>query len=168
MEDNKTKTITFSAIPQNLDQLQAMREFSLQDEFEVAALVVAVLCNYERDTEGTLAMVDALRGPEPLNAYGKQFLRDRLSGKQYKTFSFFEGSSPANDYTPTVPYTIRVSSNPYSYQNENYATLYLKSSGADSARPIALRKKPSTGQWFVVDFNFLADIRIPTSQDKWA
>ena len=167
MEDNKTKTITFPAIPQNLGQLQAMREFSLQDEFEVAALV-AVLCNYERDTEGTLTMVDALRGPEPLNAYGKQFLRDRLSGKQYKTFSFFEGSSPANDYTPTMPYTIRVSSNPYSYQNENYATLYLKSSGADSARPISLRKKPSTGQWFVVDFNFLADIRIPTSQDKWA
>ena len=130
MEDNKTKKISFPSIPQNLAQLQAMPEFSLQDEYEVAALVVAALCNYERDTEGTLAMIDALRGPEPLNTFGKQFLRDRLSGKQYKTFSFFEGSSPANDYTPTAPYTIKVSSNPYSYQNENYATLYLKSSGA--------------------------------------
>ena len=163
-----TKTITLVGIPRNLGELQAMPQFGLSDEFEVAALVVAVLCNYERDTEGTLTMIDALRGPEPLTPFGKQFLRDRLSGKQYKTFSFFEGSSPANDYTPRQPYTISVSSNPYSYPDETHATLYLKSSGADNLRPISLRKKPSTGQWFVVDFNFLADIRIPQSQDKWA
>ena len=34
-------------------------------------------------------------------------------------------------------------------------------------RPISLRKKPSTGQWFVVEIQYLSDIRIPASQDAW-
>lgn len=42
-------------------------------------------------------------------------------------------------------------------------------SGADSPRPIKLRKKPSSGQWFLIGVPpCLADIRIPKSEDKWA
>ena len=167
MAKSKTKTIKISKLPKNLSELQSMPEFKLKDEFEVAALAVAVLCNYENNPEETLKMVDALRGPEPLTAYGKEFIRDRLKDKQYKTFSFFHGATPDNDYTPKEPLKINVHTTQYSYQDNNYATLYLKSGGADSERPIQLRKKPSTGQWFVVDFNFLSDIRIPASQDAW-
>lgn len=163
----KTKTIKISKLPKNLSELQQMPEFELKDEFEVAALVVAVLCNYESNREATLEMIDALRGPDPLTTTGKQFLKDRLEGKQYKTFSFFQGATPNNDYTPKEPLKINVHANPYTYNDNNYATLYLQSGGADSERPIKLRKKPSTGQWFVVDFNFLSDIRIPASQDDW-
>ena len=167
MAKSKTKTIKISKLPKNLSELQSMPEFKLKDEFEVAALAVAVLCNYENNPEETLKMVDALRGPEPLTAYGKEFIRDRLKDKQYKTFSFFHGATPDNDYPPKEPLKINVHTTQYSYQDNNYATLYLKSGGADSERPIQLRKKPSTGQWFVVDFNFLSDIRIPASQDAW-
>ena len=164
---SKTKTIKISKLPKNLSELQSMPEFKLQDEFEVAALVVAVLCNFEKDPEGTLEMIDALRGPEPLTSSGKHFIHERLDNKQYKTFSFFHGATPNNDYTPKEPLKIDVHSTQYSYHDNNYATLYLRSGGADSERPIQLRKKPSTGQWFVVDFNFLSDIRIPASQDAW-
>ena len=164
---NKTKTVEIASLPTSMEELQAMPGIDLKDEFQVAAIVVAVLCNYEKDPQATLEMIDFLNGPTDVSAYTKQFIRDRLAGKQYKTFSFFLGTSPQNNYQAKAPYKIKVSSNPYSYQNENYATLYLQSSGADNPRPISLRKKPSTGQWFVVDFNFLADIRIPVEQDEW-
>ena len=73
-----------------------------------------------------------------------------------------------NNYTPSMPLTIDVSTNPYTYQTENMATLHLKSAGADSLRQISLRKKPSTGQWFVWEIFLLSDIRTPAAQDPWA
>ena len=164
---NKTKEVVIKSLPTSLAELQAMDGADLKDEFKVAALVVATLCNYENDKEATFEMLDFLNGPTDMNTYTRQFIRERLEGKQYKTFSFFEGTSPKNNYQAKAPYKIQVSTNPYTYQDENYATLYLQSSGADNPRPIKLRKKPSTGQWFVVDYNFLADIRIPVEQDEW-
>lgn len=113
-------------------------------------------------------MLDFLKGPEPVSPFEKQFIRDRLVGKEYKVLSFFAGTSPENGYKPSMPYTITVSENPYSYAQENWATLYVKSSGADSERPIKLRKKPSTGQWFINDIQCLADIKVPVSEDPWA
>ena len=90
-----------------------------------------------------------------------------MDGKFYKVNSFFEGATPSNQYTPTRPYRIKVTSNPYSY-SDNWATLFLSSGGADSLRPVKLRKKPSTGQWFLVDIQYLSDVRTPTAIDKWA
>ena len=42
-----------------------------------------------------------------------------------------------------------------------------QSGGADDPRPVRLRKKPSTGQWFLVDIQYLSDIRVPAAEDKW-
>ena len=81
--------------------------------------------------------------------------------------SFFKGTRPDNNYTPSKPYTVTISSNPYSFDSANWATLYLTSSGADNPRPVKLREKPSTGEWFLNEIQFLSDIRIPANQDKW-
>ena len=52
---------------------------------------------------------------------------------------------------------------------DNYLYLYIVSGGADNPRQIQLRRKPSTGEWFVWVFEgLLMDIRIPVSEDKWA
>lgn len=53
-------------------------------------------------------------------------------------------------------------------KEENWGILYVKSSGADAERPVKLRKKPSTGQWFLNDIQCLADMRIPVAEDPWA
>lgn len=164
---NKSKTFTFENLPTTVEELQAMPEASLQDCYATVALTLAVLCNYEADVNETIAMLDVLRGPDPTSTYGKQFLRDRLQGKTYKPRSFFKGSNPDNNYTPSQPFTITVSSNRYSFDNENWATLYVTSSGADNPRPVKLRKKPSTGQWFLNDIQCLSDIRIPAEDDPW-
>jgi len=165
---NSTESFTFTSLPTSVEELKTLPESSLDSAFKTTALCIAVLCNFENDANATWEMLDYLKGPESVNEREKAFIKERLAGKQYKTFSFFEGATPDNAYTPILPYTITVSENPYSFDEENWATLYVKSGGADAPRPIKLRRKPSTNQWFVNEIQCLADIRIPTEQDAWA
>ena len=161
------KAFTFVKLPENVAELQAMPEAALTDPFATAALTAAVLCNYEADTEETHKMLDFLKGPRPLSPFEKQFLRDRLIGKSYVPRSYFAGTSPENNYEPTLPYTITVEENPYSYQNEGYATLWIKSSGADTPRQVQMRKAKD-GRWYLWENFLLPDIRVPASEDPWA
>ena len=162
----KKETFTFGAVPASVAEMAALPEAALTSPFAAAALSVLAFCQYEKDAQAAIDMINFLKGPQPLSNYDIQFLRERLAGKYYKPFSFFEGSSPQNNYTPTLPYTITVSDNPYSYTNEGYATLYLKSSGADNERPVTLRKKGE--QWFLWQITYLSDIRVPAADDPWA
>ena len=165
---NHSETFSFSALPMSLDDLKALPEASLDSAFKTTALTVLALCRYETDPSAALEMLDFLKGPEQVSTYEKQFIAERLKGKGYKARSFLAGATPENGYQPTTPYTITVSENPYSFDNENWATLYVTSSGADDPRPIKLRKKPSTGQWFLNDIQCLSDIRLPVAEDPWA
>ena len=167
-EENRAETFTFAALPANLTALKALPEASLDSPYKTAALTVAALCRFEQDEAAVHEMLDFLKGPEDLSTFEKQFLRDRLNGKGYKSLSFFAGATPENNYTPELPYRITVSATPYSFDNENWAILYVQSGGADSLRPIKLRKKPSTGQWFLNDIQCLSAIRIPKAEDPWA
>ena len=114
-------------------------------------------------------MLAFLKGPDNCSPAELQHISDRfMDGKFYKVRSYFEGATPANNYTPAVPYRVKVSSTPYSFENEGWATLYLHSGGADNPRPVKLRKKPSTGQWFIVEIQYLSAVRPPVAEDKWA
>ena len=163
-----SQRFTFATLPRSVAQLQAMPEFSLQSPFQTVALTMAALCLYEEDPETTFAMLDVLKGPESLSPFEKQFLHERLRDKGYKVRSFFENATPENGYTPAVPYTITVSESPHSYPAEHWATLYVTSGGADAPRSIKLRRKPSTGQWFLNEIQCLSDIRLPAEADPWA
>lgn len=162
------KIITFSKLPENVEELKAMPEASLESPFGTAALTIAVLCNYGTNVDNTIAMLDFLKGPEPVSTYEKQFLNDRLKGKEYKPFSFIKGATPANGYKVSAPYSITVCETPDSFREENWGTVFVVSGGADSPRQIKLRKKPSTGQWFLNEIQCLSDIRVPAEQDPWA
>lgn len=165
---NRSETFTFSSLPTNVNELRALPEASLDSAFKTTALTILALCCYEQDQAAALEMLDFLKGPAEVSTYEKQFIQERLRGKEYKARSFFAGATPDNGYQPTTPYTITVSENPYSFDEENWATLYVTSGGADNPRPIKLRKKPSTGQWFLNDIQCLSDIRVPVAEDPWA
>lgn len=165
---NKEERFTFEALPTNLSELQELPEAALDSPFRTTALVLAVLCNFEKNENATFEMLDFLKGPDNVSPFEKQFIKERLAGKYYKTFSYFAGATPENGYVPTKPYTISVTETPYSYPQENYATMYVTSGGADSPRAVRLRKKPSTGQWFLVEIQCLSDIRVPVEADPWA
>lgn len=166
---NQKKSFTFNHLPHSLEELKALPEATLQDPYATAALSVLALTSFESDREQSIAMLNFLLGPEPLNPHSLQQISDRfMDGKFYKVNSFFNGATPENNYTPSLPYTIEVSSNPYSFENDNWATMWMTSGGSDSPRPVKLRKKPSTGQWFLSEIQYLGDIRTPVAQDKWA
>lgn len=162
------ETVTLSSLPQNLAELQTMPQADLQDPYGTVALTLAALCRYGESVDDCVQMLDFLRGPRPLSPMDKQFLRDRLVGKAYVPVSYFDGTSPQNNYTPSVPYRITVKKNPYSAQGEDFLTLWVHSSGADNDRIVEVRRKPSTGQWFLWEVKCLSDIRIPVSADPWA
>ena len=141
----------------------------MNDVYAVAALSVLALSRFEESRADAVEMLNFLKGPDNVSPTELQQISDRfMDGKFYKVRSFFEGATPANNYTPATPYQIKVSSNPYSFENEGWATLYMHSGGADNPRPIRLRMKPSTGQWFLVENLALSDIRVPVSADPWA
>lgn len=141
---------------------------SFYNPYDVAAYAVAAFIRYtENVTEGE-AMLNKLKGPESLNPFGKQFLRDRLRGKEYVARSYIIGTSTENGYAIHAPYKVKVESNPYSFQEAHYARLLVTSSGADNPRWITMREKPSTGEWFLWNYEgALADIRPPKGASAW-
>ena len=113
-------------------------------------------------------MLNFLKGPAPLSAYEISFLNDRFRDGKHVPFSYFKGATPDNNYTPSVPFTVTVFSNPYSFQQEGRATLHLNSGGADSPRQIKLRLKPSEGKWYLEEQMILVGVRTPKAADPWA
>ena len=162
----------FSALPKTRDELLAMPRFSFQDPFSVAAAAVAAFTRFPEDPEACFDMLNALKGPQPLSNMDKSFIKDRFfDGKTYVPRSYFDGATPENDYTITQPIRIRVKESVHSRDqyDQGYITLYLKSGGADSERPVVLRHKPSTDEWFLWNHvGILADVRPPKSADPWA
>lgn len=158
----------FNSLPKTVAELQSLPEATLDSPYKTVALTMVALCRYTESVEDGIAMLDWLKGPEAVSPFEQQFIRERLSGKAYKVFSFFEGATPENEYKPNEPFAITISDNPYSFKDENWGTLYVTSGGADNPRTIRLRKKPSTGQWFLNEIQCLADIRVPVAQDPWA
>ena len=164
---NKTESIVFPKLPDTLEQFKALPQAALSTPFDTAALTVLALCFYPKDKELSLSMLEYLRGPRPLSGMDKQFIRDRFMDSDYVPRSYFEGASPANDYTPSEPYTIKVFENPYSYAEQNYAKLFITSGGADSPRYVQLRLAKD-GKWYLWEQFLLSGIRQPESSNPWA
>ncbi len=165
--NGSVKTYTFYNLPENLEELKKLPEANMKDPYGVAALTIAALCRYETNPDDCYEMLNWLKGPESLSSYEKQFIRERLQGKTYKPRSYFQGATPANNYTPRTPYKLTPESNPYSFQQSGWATIWLRSGGADNPRSIKLRQKASTGEWFLNDIQCLSDIRTPANEDPW-
>ena len=165
---NESYTFTFQKLPESLDELKALPEASMDTPYKTAALSLLALCAYAADENIGKEMMNFLKGPEPLSPYEMSFIRDRFRDSKLVPFSYFKGAVPENNYTPDVPFTVTISSNPYSFQNEGWATLHLTSGGADSPRQIKLRLKPSEGKWYLSEQMILVGVRTPKSQDPWS
>ena len=161
-------TFVFAALPESLDEMKTLPEAALDTPFKTAALTICALCAYAADKTVGKEMLNFLRGPEPLSNHDISFLNDRFTDKNnlFVPFSYFDGAVPGNDYTPSEPFTLKITTNPYSFQNEGYATVLLTSGGADSPRQIKLRQKGN--QWFLTEQFVMVGIRQAKSLDPWA
>lgn len=164
---NRTEEIVFDRLPETLEEFKAMPQAALSTPFQTAAMTVLAFCFYPQNPQLSLDMVNYLRGPRPLSGYDQSFIKDRFRDSDYVPRSYFEGATPQNDYLPQEPYRVRVSENPYSYQNQGYATLYIRSGGADSPRSVQLRLAKD-GKWYLWEQFILVGIRQPESRNPWA
>ena len=164
---SRTADVVFAALPDTLEEFQHLPQAALSTPFDTAALCVLALCYYPQNKEMSLAMLDFLRGPRPMSGIDKQFIADRFRGVDYVPRSYFRGATPQNGYTPAAPYTVTVSENPYSYQEQGFAKLFLASGGADAPRPVQLRLAKD-GKWYLWEQFLLSGIRMPEDQNPWA
>jgi len=166
----KKETFTFDRIPETVDEMKALPQANLQNPFGVVALVILAMNNFNKDLDKCKDMLAFLKGPGTLMNQEISRMNDQLKGKDYLMRSYFEGTSPENNYKPTEPYKITVFDHPNSYDNEKdgYVTLWVKSSGSDSDRQVRLRKKQSTGEWFLNEEYLTPGIKAPQEADPWA
>ena len=159
--------VTLNTLPATLAEFEALPRRTPE---EVCTGFLCALKLYLSDKDAGVAAMNLLRGPRPMTPYDAQFLRDRLRGKEYLPLAYFEGATPENSYTPRTPYVLNVLPDPRPQDIEEcYIRVFLKTVGADSPRPVKLRYKPSTGEWFLWEYSSpLSGIRIPAAQDPWA
>lgn len=163
----KSESIVFDEIPATFEDFTALPQARMETPFDTAAMTVAAFCVYPYNKELSIRMLNFLRGPRPMSGIETSFIADRFRDKDYVPRSYFKGATPENDYEPQPPFTVVVSENPYSYENEGYAKLFLKSGGADSPRAVQLRQAKD-GKWYLWEQYLLADIRQPESANPWA
>lgn len=162
-----SQTFTFQSLPECLDQLQSLPEATLETPFQTAALTVCALCVYGADKAAGQEMLNWLRGPRPLSGYDISFLNDRFRDGIHVPFSYFQGATPDNDYTPAYPFTLTIEAGPYADANPGYKKLHIRSGGADNPREIVLRQK-GNGQWLLWEQYLMVSIRQSKSEDPWA
>ncbi len=160
--------VMFQTLPKTAEEFISMPEFGFTTPFQVAALFIVAICAYPENRNECYNMIDALKGPQKLSGMEKQFIRDRMMGKaEYIGKAYFTGATPENNYTPDHPYTVVVEESANTYAEHGYAKVFLRTNGADSPRPVKLRKKGEN--WFLWEHTGpLSDIRIPRAQDPWA
>ena len=159
--------VRIKKIPQTLEEFTSMPQQDLSNPENTCALFLCALQLYLEDQNDGLAAIDLLRGPRPMLPYDKQFLRDRLRGKEYLPMAYFEGADPSNNYVPAKPYTLNVLPDPRGNSTqEGYLKVFIKTAGADSPRPVTLRRKGSS--WYLWEYSsILTGIRIPAAEELW-
>ena len=161
-------TVVFSAFPTTLDAFRSAEQNDLTKPENTCAMFLAALALFDRDKAAGTEAINLLRGPRTLLPYDVQFLKDRLRGKAYLPFAYFDGAAPENQYKPAEPYTLQVLEDPRPQDIEDgYLRIFLKTAGADSPRPIKLRRKGNC--YYLWEYSsVLSGIRIPAAEDPWA
>lgn len=164
---NKYVDVVFDELPTSYDEFIALPQASLTTVYDTAAMTVLALCFYPSDPELSIKMYEYVSGPRTINNTEYSFIKDRFMDYDYVPRSYFTGATPANDYKPSEPYTVRVSENPYTYENDGYAKMFLTSGGADTERFVMLRKGKDD-KWYLWEQFILVGIREPESNSPWA
>ena len=165
-EDEEAMKITLEALPQTLQEFAEMPQMDLRRPQNTCAMLLCALHLYNIDKEAGIAAMNMLRGPRQMNDYDIRFLKDRMKEKEYLAEAYFEGATPENGYEPPAPYVVILQPDRHGKMEEGYLKLFMKTSGADSARPVQLRQKEE--KWFLWEYSsILTGIRIPDEQDPW-
>lgn len=169
------------SMPQTIDQFLALRAEQGSKAEGAAALFCVALLRYSEDQAAGLPMLVSIlvndgsllqtaaankgyRGFDlTRNTY---FLIDRVLDAPWIARSYVRGTSPDAAYAlPAGPLRFSISTYPYSDISADDIKLFVASSGADSPRPLRL-KRNSAGLWKVAEFSSLVvGVRAPAAAD---
>lgn len=164
-------TYTFNTIPASVEEFKASPYFDLSNEHNTFAMFIVALKIYSENPELGNECIDVLRGPVPMSSYDKSFIKDRFMGKKYLANAYFEGATPANGYTPSMPLTIvtQIDSAPQYTAGEDYRRVFVKQDGFDNPRYATFRLKKSENKWFISEYSgILSGVKQPAAEDPWA
>ena len=155
---------TFDTLPSTAQEIREKADFT--NPKHTAALFIVALKKYVENPEVGIEMINVLKGPQPLGKMDISFLKDRFSDKKYLPDSYFRGATPANNYTPSQPYTLEFFDDKLPQNDENYIRVFIRSGGADSLRYVLLRRKQN--EWFIWEYpGIVMSIRTPAAADPW-
>jgi hypothetical protein len=168
-------SVTIEQLPTTLEAFIAQRDgLATTPEGGAAIMVVALWLYAEEEALGrpclTLAVDSALlqagaggyQGRE-LRPRGLTLIRTQLRERKHVPRSYIKGATPANGYAlPPAPYTIEASRNPYSgNEDTGQVKVFVTCSGADSPRPVTLRRDDH-GVWKAYEWSsLLSGVRPP-------
>ncbi len=179
-----TTDVKIENLPATADEFVAMRDRLAKTPEGGAAMFVVALLKYAEDQnvgtdfltisiDGKWLMDDknGYKGKSVLRLY-MQNLRERIVEKPYVARSYVQGTSPENEYVlPDYPITIKVFDqtvdadiNKANAEKGGAVKYFVHSTGADSPRPIQL-KKNNRGLWKAYDWgSLLLGVRPPVKK----
>lgn len=160
--------VTFDTLPTTLEEFSLLAEGKLTDPENTCALFLCALNLFVQDVETGSEALNILKGPQPLSNYDISWFKDRLRGKSYLPYVYFEGASPQNNYIPAQPYTVKFYPDPRpEYCQEGYQKLFVKNAGFDSPRYFLLRQKG--GNWYIWEvYSVMMGVKTPAKENRWA
>jgi hypothetical protein len=162
-------TLTFDSIPATVEEFIILRDTMGTTPEGGAVLTVIAMLRFADDpvagmTFFTVMLVNdgsqhrgtakgGYKGLEP--SAGNQMMINKLADAPWLARSYVTGATPENGYAlPAAPWTITIMRRADSDQPDGSVKLFVVSSGADTPRPIRL-KKNDKGIWKIAEFSSL-------------
>ena len=178
-----TYTYTFSTIPTNVEELKQYNISSDDGRYKVLALYIMSLRTWKPENQTDCEEMIGYLCNKQLSVYEKQRLAEQMKkSKQYLYLgnAFLNGSTPANNYTPSQPYSITLTqdsvvdedqvyipANPSIPSPDQYrAFIYCKAS--DSGKWIDVYKSSKDGNWYMYKWmDLITSIKAPASSNPF-
>ena len=178
-----TYTYTFSTIPTNVEELKQYNISGDDGRYKVLALYIMSLRTWKPENQTDCEEMIGYLCNRQLSVYEKQRLAEQMKkSKQYLYLgnAFLNGSTPANNYTPSQPYSITLTqdsvvdedqvyipANPSIPSPDQYiAFIYCKAS--DSGKWIDVYKSSKDGNWYMYKWmDLITSIKAPASSNPF-
>ena len=178
-----TYTYTFSTIPTNVEELKQYNISGDDGRYKVLALYIMSLRTWKPENQTDCEEMIGYLCNKQLSVYEKQRLAEQMKkSKQYLYLgnAFLNGSTPANNYTPSQPYSITLTqdsvvdedqvyipANPSIPSPDQYrAFIYCKAS--DSGKWIDVYKSSKDGNWYMYKWmDLITSIKAPASSNPF-
>ena len=178
-----TYTYTFSTIPTNVEELKQYNISGDDGRYKVLALYIMSLRTWKPENQTDCEEMIGYLCNKQLSVYEKQRLAEQMKkSKQYLYLgnAFLNGSTPANNYTPSQPYSITLTqdsvvdedqvyipANPSIPSPDQYrAFIYCKAS--DSGKWIDVYKSSKDENWYMYKWmDLITSIKAPASSNPF-